>query len=202
MHVPRPRVPRREPRPVDTKHIETLLASDIHLDTKTKILLMAYAGWRVSEVARAHGKQFDLIANRFTLKGKGAVEVTLPLHPILAEEARLRPRRGLWFPSPVDPHRSVRGDSVSTLIANAFARCGIDATAHQLRHWFASELLARGVDVRVVQVLMRHASLATTQVYTAVPDEMRRAAISKLPNLNSDTWLQFAIQSSTGLHDE
>jgi site-specific recombinase XerD len=60
-------------------------------------------------------------------------------------------------------------------------RLGVPGSGHQLRHWFASSLLENGVDVRVVQTLMRHASLATTAIYTRVSKTMQREALAHLP---------------------
>ena len=88
-----------------------------------------------------------------------------------------------WFPSPLDPGRPIRRDSVSTAIGQVMRRAGVDGTAHQLRHWYATELLHSGTDIRVVQTLMRHASLATTAQYAAVDDDQQREAVHRLPNI-------------------
>jgi integrase/recombinase XerD len=60
-------------------------------------------------------------------------------------------------------------------------RAGVGGTPHQLRHSFGTNALRVAGDVRVAQELLRHASLATTQLYTAVDDTARRAAIHALP---------------------
>lgn len=60
-------------------------------------------------------------------------------------------------------------------------RLGVPGSGHQLRHWFATALLAGGADVRVVQTLMRHGSLSTTAIYTLVSDGQQRAALDGLP---------------------
>lgn len=60
-------------------------------------------------------------------------------------------------------------------------RNGVEhATAHSLRHTFATRLVTSGSDLRVVQELMRHMSLETTARYTAVCDTRKRAAIDRL----------------------
>ncbi|SNS54812.1 Site-specific recombinase XerD [Micrococcales bacterium KH10] len=191
--VQRPRVPRRLPRPVHTKHLERLLQTGIHPQTRTKILLMMYAGLRRSEVAGFGGPKvyLDLVANRLHVEGKGGVHAVLPLHPVIAAEAEAYPQRGYWFPSPVDSSRPIRAGTVTSVIGQAFASIGVHGTPHMIRHWFASTLLAEGVDVRVVQELMRHQSLGTTAIYTKVPLEMKRNAIMRLP-----TYLAAAIESS------
>ena len=74
----------------------------------------------------------------------------------------------------------VRAKTVSRVISDAFDRADAPATAHQLRHYFATSLLRAGTDSRVVQSLMRHESLATTGRYLAVNTDQQRAALSGL----------------------
>lgn len=74
----------------------------------------------------------------------------------------------------------MRGKSVSDMIATAIRRTGVDATAHQLRHWYGTTLLEDGADIRVVQELLRHASLISTQIYTKATDARMHAAIRTL----------------------
>lgn len=54
-------------------------------------------------------------------------------------------------------------------------------TAHQLRHWYATELVRAGVNLRIVQTLMRHASLQTTARYTKIDEQQARDALAALP---------------------
>lgn len=149
------------------------------------ILLAAYQGLRVSEVARVRGVDVDGLGETLTVLGKGGVRAVLPLHPYIAAEAdRYGP--GWWFGQHV-PNRSSRsggpvlGNSVSRIVGEAMGRAGVPGTCHSLRHWYASEMLRQGVDVRVIQQLMRHASLATTERYLHVDDEQRRAGALRLP---------------------
>ena len=74
----------------------------------------------------------------------------------------------------------VRAKTVSRVISQAFDRADAPATAHQIRHYFATSLLRVGTDSRVVQSLMRHESLATTGRYLAVDADQQRAALSAL----------------------
>ncbi len=187
MKVPRPRAMKGRPRPVATEHLNAVLELKLATETRTKILLAAYAGLRASEIAKFQGRWVDAIAGTVRVLGKGGSDDVIPLHPILAREAQVYPRRGYWFPSPTRPGESVHGASVTNVISDAFSRVGVDATAHQVRHWFATTLIREGVDVRVVQELMRHKSLNTTAIYTEVVDTTRREAIDHLPKL-SGTW--------------
>lgn len=178
--LPRPRTPQRTPRPVSTGQLRAVLASQMHARTRAMILLAALAGLRVHEVAKVRGSDFDLLGQTLTVLGKGGRTDVLPLHPTLASEARLWPS-GLWFPSYADPSKPILPTSVSRTVSSAMQRAGVRGTAHQLRHWFGTELLSRGADTRTVQTLMRHASLNTTALYTEVADSRRAAAVERLP---------------------
>lgn len=182
IRVGSPVVAAREPRPISDEHARILsLDESMRPATRAKVILGMYAGLRVSEIARVRGRDLDLISGTIEVNGKGGKRVTLPLHPLAADLAAVMPRRGWWFPSPVDLSRPIGRTSCSDGIRRAMHRLGVPGSGHQLRHWFASSLLANGVDVRVVQTLMRHASLATTAIYTRVDPGMQRAALERLP---------------------
>jgi len=148
------------------------------------ILLAAYQGLRVFEIAKFRGSDIDLVSREMVVEGKGGVHAVLPLHPIIeAEAAHYGP--GLWFPQHVANVQNtghILGASVSSILSTAMKRAGVPGSAHSLRHWHATELLRSGVDSRVTQQLMRHASLATTQRYMHVDDTQRRAGLLLLPD--------------------
>lgn len=176
-----PRYPERFPRPVSDDDLVLLLAIRMHHRTRVMVLLAALAGLRVSEIARVRGEDFDLAAPKLYVLGKGQTRKWLPLHPLLAETALTMPRRGWWFPANARrPGDHVHSKSVSDIIGNAMRRAGARGTPHSLRHWIGTTLLDDGADLRTVQELLRHASVATTQIYTNVPDARRHAAINRL----------------------
>lgn len=179
--IRRPRAPRREPHPVATGHLERLLASGIRRRTRTAVLLCAYEGLRVHEAAKVRGEDIDFIGQRLRVVGKGGVEKWIPLHPVIATEARRYPRRGYWFPSPLRPNRPIRRDSLSAVISRAMRRCAVPGTAHSLRHWFGTELMRSGANAREAQELLRHANLNTVAIYTLVAADAAQAAINRLP---------------------
>jgi integrase/recombinase XerD len=180
--VRRPRAPRRRPKPVATTHLEKLLASGIRGRTRAAVLLCAMQGLRVHEAAKMRGEDIDLEADTLRVVGKGGVDETIPLHPDVAAVASDFPRAGFWFPSYAHPDRPVRRESLSAVISRAMKRAGVPGTAHSLRHWHATELVRSGVNVRVVQTLMRHSSLATTALYVQVDQDQQRAALALLPH--------------------
>ena len=187
MRVPRPRVPPANPSPITRRQLDAVLALPLRPATRTKILLAAYAGLRIHEIAKIKAQDIDTAGGTLTVTGKGGRTDLLPAHPIILDQATNYPRKGWWFPSPSRPGKHVTAQTVGTVIARALRRAGIDATAHQLRHYFATSLLEAGVDSRIVQTLMRHASLATTGRYLGVTLTQQKAALDSLTIVASAT---------------
>jgi integrase/recombinase XerD len=172
---------RYSPRPMSTDHLRVLLDSGIRTRTRSMILLGAYEGFRVSEIANMRGEYIDRHSQRIYVRGKGGREDWLPMHPVIDLESRRYPSRGLWFPSYELAGQPMRAKSVSATISQAMGRAGIPGTPHALRHWFGTELRRSGVDLRTVQELMRHANMATTALYTQVDDGEKLDALTHLP---------------------
>ena len=198
--VPRPKTPAGHPRPVTDAQLDAVLALPLRQDTRTKIILAAWAGMRVHEIAKIKGEDISPVAGTITITGKGGRTDLLPAHQLILQQASNYPRRGLWFPSPKDPAVPVRAKTVSAVISAAFDRADAPATAHQLRHYFATSLLRAGADSRVVQSLMRHESLATTGRYLAVNVDQQRAALSGLAPIPNAT--QRRVDASPGRESE
>lgn len=177
--VPRPRARRGTPRPVDP--VEYGLAVTLaEPRARTMLLLAGYAGLRVSEIATVRGR--DVTGEALYVHGKGGVTAMIPLHPLLLAEARAYPA-GYWFPG--QGNRPLTRQGVWRAMSQALRAAGSTATPHQCRHLYATALLDSGANLRTVQELLRHSSVATTQIYTRVTDEDRRAAIGRLPVLTS-----------------
>lgn len=175
-----PRAPDREPRPVSDVDVVTLLQTRMWTSTRRMILLGLLAGLRVHEIAKVRGEDVDFNSRLLWVKGKRKKLRSVPMHPMIIEIASEMPGAGWWFPMRGFESEHVLSKSVSDIIGRTMRRAGIRATAHCLRHWYGTTLLDEGVDIRVVQECMRHKSLATTQIYTKVPDERRRDAIATL----------------------
>jgi integrase/recombinase XerD len=148
------------------------------------LLELLYAtGMRVSELVELKRAAVMRDASFLTVRGKGNKERIVPLtdrarDAVKAYLNRLEP--GVWlFPAGGEAghlSRQVFARELKTLAA----RAGI-ATArvspHVLRHAFASHLLAGGADLRVVQTLLGHSDISTTQIYTHVLDERLRSLV-------------------------
>lgn len=184
--LPRPREPKRKPRPVATAALDRVLRhSGIRRRTRAMILLSAYGGLRVSEIAKVRGEDVDWDRLELRVVGKGGHVRWQPMPADLVALARDFPQSGWWFRSYVDPSRHLRPNCISDVMRRAMNRAGVSATAHQNRHWYATEQLAQGADIRIVQENMGHARISTTQLYTAVADQKRREAVDRLPRLGA-----------------
>lgn len=175
-----PKTPERLPRPVSDADVRALLTSSTHTRTHAMILLAALQGLRVHEIAKVRAEDINADAGTLTVRGKGGTLHALPLHPRVAEWAWQMPRRGWWLASQYRPGEPIRPKSVSQAISAAMDRCGIRATPHALRHYFATKLLADGADIYLVRDLLRHKNVSTTAIYAKLPDEHRRDAIDRL----------------------
>lgn len=177
--VPSPKRPKSLPRPVAPTLVEMMIRRARTKTGRAYVLLAAYAGLRVHEVAKIHGRDIDWFNDSIVVTGKGGKTARIPLHERLVVLAREMPRDDWWFPSPSRPG-PVRAHAVSASIRRTMQTCGFDGKPHQLRHFYGTELVRAGVHLRVVQQLMRHESPATTAIYTQVDDEQLRAGIAAL----------------------
>lgn len=170
----RPRSPKSVPRPLTPDEARrALIMASGHV--RTWLLLGMFAGLRAHEVAKVRGE--DVTAQGLYVVGKGAKAATIPTHPVIWEAAQHYQRRGFWFPSTTYGRSHVRATSVTARTSALFSALGIEGSHHRCRHYFGTQLLRSGTDIRVVQELMRHESLATTAGYLLVEDEQRVAAI-------------------------
>lgn len=135
--LPRPRASKGLPRPITDEQLTALLAVNMRPNTRVMILLAAFAGFRVHEIAACRGEDVDVGARTIRVVGKGNVEVTLPLHALLCEAAAGMPSRGWWFMgNSRRPGQPILRRGVSDVISMAMTRAGIpNGTAHRLRHW-------------------------------------------------------------------
>lgn len=172
-----------KPRPLSEKQIAAIITGGAYRRTRIMITLGVLQGLRVSQIARVRGEDFDFDEGLLHTIAKGNKERWLPLHPQIAEIAKDMPARGWWFPNR-EENGPILATSVTNVIARAIRRAGITdptLTPHSLRHAYASEMVERGVDIRVIQELMLHEDLSTTQIYAGVSDRLKRAGIETIP---------------------
>ena len=146
------------------------------------ILELLYAtGCRASELSHLRTLDVHLDEGYCRCRGKGDKERMVPLGTIGADAVRgyletERPQLAALAPAPPEwlvlsrRGRRLRREAIWELVKKYALRAGIpaDVSPHTMRHSFATHLLAGGADLRQVQEMLGHASIATTQIYTHV----------------------------------
>jgi integrase/recombinase XerD len=179
-----PRRPARLPHYLTEEETHLLLEAVKDTPRDSAILhVLAYCGLRVGELCRLAVEDVDLSSNILHVRsGKGdrdreviiEEKTRTAIDRYTTERALAGQSGGRLFPvSPVTVERMVRSNAER-------ARINRRVTPHMLRHTLATTLLARGCDIRYIQKLLGHASVATTQIYThvdtaALRDAYRRA---------------------------
>ncbi|GAA4040199.1 tyrosine recombinase [Nonomuraea soli] len=189
-----PRRPRPLPKAISVAEVEALLAAagpaDAPLTLRNRALLeLLYGtGARISEALALAVD--DLEPDQVRLHGKGGNVRVAPLgtYARQALDAYLVRARPLLTPRTPALFLNARGGPLTRqgaweVLQNAAERAGIDGVSpHVLRHSFATHLIDGGADVRVVQELLDHASVTTTQVYTLVTvDKLREVYAAAHP---------------------
>lgn len=188
-NIPVPRPPRRLPRPVGERELFRALAAAPRR-IRPMLVLAGWAGLRAKEIAYLRRRYvMDTLRPPYILvadeAAKGGHERVVPIGGFVLEELLAyglpRPADAWVFPrhdgqaGPNMPHR------ISALANGYLAGLGIDATLHQLRHRFASQVHEHTGDIRMVQELLGHKDLRTTQIYAAISPARAAAAIARLP---------------------
>lgn len=181
---------RRKPRPFRMEQVEAAIDSGAYTRTRDIITICALTGLRIGEVVKIRGEHIDRSGMVLRAVRKGNLHHRIAIGPGLLELVDRYPSEGWWFPSPYKNKLFPNGGghilmaSASDAVSKAIRRAGItdpNLTGHSLRHFYATTLLKRGVNIRTVQELLGHASLATTQLYTEVDDDDMQAAVAVLP---------------------
>jgi integrase/recombinase XerD len=196
-----PKIPRRLPKALKIDEVISLLEAsklgdDVLSIRNNALIEILYAtGGRISEIVELKLSDISEINETFTLKlsGKGGRERVVPIgiyarkslerYLTAARPALLKNKKGEAV------FLNSRGNALSRqsawdVITNCAERAKIKShvTPHAIRHSFATHLLDGGADIRVVQELLGHSSVTTTQIYTLVTiDKLRESYASSHP---------------------
>ena len=186
------KVPRTLPVVLSPQEVSRLIAAARNVKHQAALSVAYGAGLRASEVISL--KVGDVDSQRMTLRveqGKGAKDRYAMLSPVLLQRLRTWWRLGHaqgkilpggWLFPGMDPMDPLTPRQLNRAVHDAAQAASIDkrVTTHTLRHSFATHLLERKVDIRVIQVLLGHKKLETTSVYTHVATDLLREVIGPL----------------------
>ncbi|WP_194755823.1 site-specific tyrosine recombinase XerD [Aliidiomarina indica] len=182
-HVRTPKQPRSLPKSLSEEAVSALLAapdseSALGLRDKAMLEVLYASGLRISELVQLQMNQLSVRQGLVRVIGKGDKERLVPLgeEALHALERYLRYGRPELLVKPVDVvFLSTRGTQMTRQtfwhrIRQHSRTAGLpdDVSPHRLRHAFATHLLNHGADLRALQMLLGHADISTTQIYTQV----------------------------------
>lgn len=185
VHVKTPKIPRKLPTVLTKAEVKALIGHAKTAKSKLMVMLLYASGLRVSELVQLRKNDLEL-GNRtmWVRKGKGGKDRLVILSDAIV---RLFPDYLADKASLVFPGRNgvLSTRNVQKIIQLAAEKAGIKkrVTPHTLRHSFATHLLENGTDIRMIQELLGHSNLQTTQIYTQISDEQKRKVKSPLDDL-------------------
>jgi integrase/recombinase XerD len=185
-----PKLPGVLPKYLSEAEVDTLLDAARGLPgrpgvvARTALEILYAAGLRVTELLSLPRTALAGDAALVMVKGKGGKERLVPLSnaakQAAAELVALSDKRVRWLFPGRSPAQPLTRQAFFLLLKQVALKAGIDparVSPHVLRHSFASHMLAHGADLRSLQMLLGHADIATTQIYTHVLEERLRKLV-------------------------
>ena len=184
-----PKIPKKLPTVLSKEEVKKLIEVTTHEKSRLIIKLLYATGLRLSECLNLKIEDLELNEKMgWVRSGKGAKDRLFTLPDILINDIQrytringitsghlFRGRKGSMTPR-----------NVQKIFNYAGKKAGLNkrVTPHKLRHSYATHLLEAGTDIRVIQELLGHSNLQTTQIYTRVSKEELKKVKSPLENLN------------------
>lgn len=173
-----PKVPQRLPKVISLKEIEEILHADLNVLQSLMVELLYSCGLRVSELVNLKINDIDMNSKYVRCFGKGSKERIIPIgkkaldvlnkympeRELLIKKYNLSTKKLLVLES----GRLVNRQDVYNVIHAKGKMINKNISPHTLRHSFATHLLENGADLRVVQELLGHSDVSTTQLYTHI----------------------------------
>ncbi len=178
LSIEQPKLLQRLPKVMSTEEVTNILKCKLSKRDKAIVEVIYAAGLRVSELCSLKINNIDLQAKYVRCIGKGSKERIIPIgnKAIRALRAYLKEREYILKKNQTKSQflflrengDTILRSDVYRLIKNLGKHINKDITPHVLRHSFATHLLENGADLRVVQELLGHSDVSTTQLYTHV----------------------------------
>ena len=181
-----PKIAKKLPTVLTKSEVKSLIEHATTIKAKLMIKLLYSSGIRVSELVAL--KILDLeLDNRtaWVRSGKGAKDRLVILSEDVVNDLKSMLNRASCEYVIAGKNGAITTKYVQMMVHDAAQRAGINkkVTPHTLRHSFATHLLEAGTDIRIIQELLGHSNLQTTQIYTHVSNEEKRKVKSPLDNL-------------------
>lgn len=195
-----PRLPKPLPKFLTESEVDALLEAATRKPGRPGALAWAalellYAtGMRVSELLSLPRAALGAKGDVMIIKGKGSKERMVPLSSAAKEAASAllaaTAAESRWLFPGRDPKQPLTRQAFFLLLKQLALEAGLDparVSPHVLRHSFASHMLARGADLRSLQMLLGHADISTVQIYTHIQTERLRKLVEEHHPL-SESW--------------
>lgn len=173
--IPLPKKDKKLPEVLTKDEVRNLIDSTDTIKSRLIVSLLYSTGLRVSEIVNLKVEDLNLGEKTgWVRKGKGSKDRLLVMSESLAGEIKdYLSSRGKENKYIFSKEKPLTTRNIQKIIQGTRKRAGINkkVTPHTLRHSFATHLLEQGIDIRVIQAMLGHSSLSTTQVYTHVSSE-------------------------------
>lgn len=176
--IEQPKLPKRLPKVLTMKEISALLSEKMSLINKAVFELLYASGFRVSELADIKINNIDLNAKYVRCMGKGSKERIVPIGKKACSAVKnyLKERDYIIKKYSLntkylfikDNGKKLTRQDIYKFINSIGKDINKDISPHTIRHSFATHLLENGADLRVVQELLGHSDVSTTQLYTHI----------------------------------
>ena len=188
VNIKTPKTSKQIPEVLSREEIKKLIDAAPTSKTRLVIKLLYSTGLRVSELVNLKIKDFNLEdKSGWVRKGKGSKDRFFTLSPLLIDElnqyiSTLDQSKEYLFPG---KNNTLSPRNIQKLLEKSAEKAGINrqVSPHKLRHSFATHLLDSGVDIRVIQVLLGHSSISTTQIYTQVSNTQLKKVKNPLDSI-------------------
>ena len=178
-----PKLPKRLPKVLSVSEIDKIIHTGLNIKEQAIVELLYSAGVRVSELVNLKLKNIDLKQCLIKVFGKGSKERLVPINKKCAEIIKkyLKKREIIVLKYGANDilfleenAKPITRQKVYKIIRKQGELLNKRISPHTMRHSFATHLLENGADLRVVQELLGHASIITTQLYTHISKKALR----------------------------